>query len=963
MRSNLPVTGKEILLGDNEIIVSKTDVKGRITYINQTFLDISGFVESELIGEPHNIVRHPDMPVEAFEDLWRDLKAGRPWTGYVKNRCKNGDHYWVEAHAAPIMEHGQVSGYMSVRRKPTREAVDACERAYAAFRSNTAKGLCVRNGAVVKTSGPSAWAARVTDMSLRTKMNAAFGVMIVVMAVLAGLWALQETSLEKDFTKLYESRLVPVLELHEFHEHMTDDRSQILLALQHDPSSKLATSHDHPLDKHFDEINSNAKTIDKAMAAYGATVSSEAHKELFAAAQKARETYATEAIKPTVQALKSGDYQAASTLLQTKVNPLYTEVTTAVDALIDYQRSSGAKQLDTVKDGVKVAYLEILGLLILAIVIAIVVALMLMRSIIRPLDNMRAAFLRMVQGRFDEAVETRRNDELGQAQQALQAMQIRLGFDMVEQRRVSDEMTRIKIALDNVSTGVMIANSNREIIYANHSVKRILKGAESAIRKALPNFDADNMIGVNIDTFHKNPKHQADMLATLSKTYVANLVISDRHMRVTASPVFNDKNERLGAVAEWMDRTQEVKVEQDVENLILAAGNGNFDLRLDMEGKDGFFLKLSEGLNQLSMTVSSGLQDVAQVMQAVAQGDLTQTITKDYQGLFGQLKDDTNSTTARLREVIGRIRESTDLINTAAKEIAAGNTDLSARTEEQASSLEETSSSMEELNGTVKQNAESATQANELARSSNETAVKSGQMVQQIVSTMSGISESSKKIADIIGVIDSIAFQTNILALNAAVEAARAGEQGRGFAVVATEVRNLAQRSATAAKEIKELIAESTGKVDAGGRLVSQAGVSMDAVVSSFQNVTSLVMDIANASREQATGIEQVTNAVSQMDDVTQQNAALVEQAAAAAESLEEQAAQLSNAVAMFKIDEGRSNLPGPALRDATPRALPTGSASRGSVKGGSPLMSSGGNRKLPPPNLPSQEGDEWEEF
>jgi methyl-accepting chemotaxis protein len=353
-------------------------------------------------------------------------------------------------------------------------------------------------------------------------------------------------------------------------------------------------------------------------------------------------------------------------------------------------------------------------------------------------------------------------------------------------------------------------------------------------------------------------------------------------------------------------------------------------------------------------TSSSGLAAVANILNALARGDLSQKMEGDYHGTFGQLKDDTNTTVERLREVVGRIKEATEAINTASQEIAAGNQDLSSRTEEQASSLEETASSMEQLNATVKQNADSARQANELATSSNEIAARGGQMVKQVVDTMIGIQASSQKIADIVGVIDSIAFQTNILALNAAVEAARAGEQGRGFAVVATEVRNLAQRSATAAKEIKLLIGESVDKVEGGARLVNEAGATMDEVVASFQRVAHLVTDITNASREQSSGIEQVTQAVSQMDEVTQQNAALVEEAAAAAESLEEQARGLVQAVSMFKLAEG-TTLPGPALRDATPRQL-------GGKVGSGETATGGRTAKLPPPHLADDE-EEWEEF
>jgi methyl-accepting chemotaxis protein len=531
-------------------------------------------------------------------------------------------------------------------------------------------------------------------------------------------------------------------------------------------------------------------------------------------------------------------------------------------------------------------------------------------------------------------------------------MQAQLLERITAERKVAAENLAIKIALDNVSTGVMIANGERTIIYANHAVKRVLKGAESEIKKQLPNFDAENMVGVSIDTFHKNPKHQADLLASFTSTYVANLEIGGRYLRVTASPVINERNERLGAVAEWLDRTPEVLVEKEVANIVDGAQRGDFVARISLEGKDGFFRQLSEGLNQLSEVTQTGLTDVARVLQLVAAGDLTQKIEADYQGIFGQLKDDTNTTIERLREVVGRIKDATEAINIASQEIAAGNQDLSSRTEEQASSLEQTSSAMEELNATVKQNAENAKQANELAKTSNAGVVKGGEVVKQVVVTMGDIQASSKKISDIIGVIDSIAFQTNILALNAAVEAARAGEQGRGFAVVATEVRNLAQRSATAAKEIKTLIAESVDKVESGAKLVQQAGTTMDEVVTSFQQVASLVTEIAGASREQSSGIEQTTQAVSQMDEVTQQNAALVEEAAAAAESLEEQARGLVQTVSMFKLAEGGGRtLPAPALRDATPKQL---GASRPQAKPGP--------KKIAPPHL-ADDGEQWEEF
>ena len=300
------------------------------------------------------------------------------------------------------------------------------------------------------------------------------------------------------------------------------------------------------------------------------------------------------------------------------------------------------------------------------------------------------------------------------------------------------------------------------------------------------------------------------------------------------------------------------------------------------------------------------LNEAVAVANAVAAGNLTCKIETNSNNETGRLLQALKRMNVNLVDLVSQVRSGTDSISTASKEIAAGNADLSQRTEEQASSLEETASSMEELTSTVKQNAENAKQANQLAAGASEVAVKGGTVIGQVVKTMSSINESSKKIVDIISVIDGIAFQTNILALNAAVEAARAGEQGRGFAVVASEVRNLAQRSAAAAKEIKTLIGDSVNKVEDGTKLVDEAGKTMDEIVSSVKRVTDIMAEITAASQEQSAGIEQVNQAITQMDEVTQQNAALVEEAAAAAESMQEQAQNLTEAVSVFKLADGQ---------------------------------------------------------
>jgi len=344
------------------------------------------------------------------------------------------------------------------------------------------------------------------------------------------------------------------------------------------------------------------------------------------------------------------------------------------------------------------------------------------------------------------------------------------------------------------------------------------------------------------------------------------------------------------------------EIKQIVED---AAVRGDFSSKMALEGKVGYNQELAELFNKLSTVTETGINDVVRVASALAQGDLTQTITQPYPGSFGAMSAGINATVEQLRELIEQIREATDAINTASREIAMGNQDLSNRTEHQAANLEKIASSMEELTTTVKQNAENAQQANRLAIGAADVTLKGSAVVGQVVTTMDSINESSRKIVDIISVIDGIAFQTNILALNAAVEAARAGEQGRGFAVVAGEVRNLAQRSAAAAKEIKSLIGDSVEKVENGSKLVTQAGKTMDEILASNKRVTDIMSEIVAASMEQSAGIEQVNRAIAEMDDATQQNAALVEEAAAAAKLLEAQAQGLVQHVSVFKMTDG----------------------------------------------------------
>ena len=523
--------------------------------------------------------------------------------------------------------------------------------------------------------------------------------------------------------------------------------------------------------------------------------------------------------------------------------------------------------------------------------LALLVGWMVVRSISSSIRGLTTATGKIAEGDLHYAIPAMdRGDEVGQLARAVDGI-----------RAIGVSATRAKVALDNVSANVMVADTDGKIIYANHAVMGMLKEAEADIRRDMPSFDAARIVGANFARFHRNPAHQRSLLQSLRSTHNAHIIIGGRNFDLTATPVIDEKGARLGTVVEWRDVTQLLRIQQEVAAMAEAAAAGDFSRRIDLAGKEGFMRNLADKLNMLCETSEKSLQDVAAFLDAVAGGDLGRRIDGAYAGMFARIQEDANRTADRLADIVGNIAAAADAIASAASEVSAGANDLAERTEQQASSLEETAASMEELSGTVRTNADNAQRARQVAGGAQKAAGEGGVVASSAIEAMKRIEDASRKITDIIGVIDEIAFQTNLLALNAAVEAARAGEAGRGFAVVAQEVRNLAQRSAQASKEIKVLILDSDGQVKEGVELVKRAGDALGGIVDGVSQVAALIADMAAASSEQAESLDQVNITVAQMDEMTQKNAALVEETTAATNELAGQAADLRDLVAFFR--------------------------------------------------------------
>ena len=454
---------------------------------------------------------------------------------------------------------------------------------------------------------------------------------------------------------------------------------------------------------------------------------------------------------------------------------------------------------------------------------------------------------------------------------------------------------RVRSALDNVSVPVRIAAEDGTIIYINQALRDTLHKYQESFRRQIPGFDPDKVVNNSIGVFYADPQAALARLRSLTSMARSRLDLGGRTYDLTTTPVIGAGGERLGTVGQWADVTEQLAAEQEIDALVQAAALGDFSQRLGMDGKVGFFASLSTGMNQVMATSEQGLSDVAGALAAIAAGDLTQRIERDYDGLFGKVKDSVNATADNLTRVIGEVREAADALTGAANQVSATAQSLSQAASEQAASVEETSASIDVMSESIAHNSDNAKVTDGMAAKASKEATDGGNAVSQTVTAM-------KQIAAKIGIVDDIAYQTNLLALNAAIEAARAGEHGKGFAVVAAEVRKLAERSQEAAKEIGELAGNSVTTAERAGKL-------LDEIVPSIQKTSELVQEIAAASAEQSESVVQIGGAMGQLSKATQQNASASEELAATSEELSGQAEQLQQSIAFFNTGDGAQSV------------------------------------------------------
>ncbi|WP_052808298.1 methyl-accepting chemotaxis protein [Methyloterricola oryzae] len=833
------------------------------------------------------------------------------------------------------------------------------------------------------------------EMKVGTKLTLGFGTVLLLLVVVAATGLISTGRINDRVNDIVNDKNVKLDQAHD-----------LLIGLQQSEiyiRDLIDAPDAEGVRREEGRLNDARKLYGDALEKLQATVSTPEGKKLLADVRQEMEV--TRAVNTRmIDAALAGKRQEAESTLENTAEPQAKKAKEAIERFLKQQIGLSEVAEEDAKAAYATAKFSIIGISLAALVIGIMLPWFMVRQLLSQLGGEPQSVVdmatRMAEGDLSMAIPVQAGDThsivhsmaaiqrvlrelVGDTQRLVNAAlagKLSTRADLSKHRGdYRDIVKGINDTLDAVVTPMQMASGYVDRISRGDIPPRITdtyQGDFNALANSLngliDTFDRFIAAQMKISKEHEAgmidyriPEDQfvgvyAQMMKNINELVASHIAVKMRAVEIVKRYSVGDfsvsmdrlpgkKGEVTAAIDQVRDSLQAMQAE--IMRLVQAAVQGNLSTRANAGQFQHSFRDMVQGVNQTLDAIVGPLEDLARVQSALADGNLTEKMTGDYRGTFAKLKDDTNATIDKLADSVFAIKEATDAINTASQEIAMGNTDLSQRTEQQASSLEETASSMEELSSTVKQNADNARQANQMAVAASDVAVRGGDVVQQVVGTMSAINESSRKIVDIISVIDGIAFQTNILALNAAVEAARAGEQGRGFAVVAGEVRNLAQRSAAAAKEIKMLIGDSVEKVEDGAKLVSEAGRTMDEIVSAVKRVTDIMSEISAASIEQSSGIEQVNQAVTQMDEATQQNAALVEEAAAAAESLEEQAGNLAVAVARFRL-AGLT----PAL--ARPRREPVASRPAMSSKTKRPAKSAA---KAAPPH--AAEADDWAEF
>ncbi|HEX8962419.1 MAG TPA: methyl-accepting chemotaxis protein, partial [Rhodocyclaceae bacterium] len=679
--------------------------------------------------------------------------------------------------------------------------------------------------------------------TIKGRMAMLVGV-VVALALAAGLVGLAGmSSTVHDLEEAYQGDLRSTQVVGRLLTLTNDNRSQIMLALQHNPDTAYAKLHDHALSMHFDVMEANRKEMAVLDEEYRSLPVSAEERRLFDTYLEARGRYRDIATNPILAAIKAGDYAQAHVLLLRQVNPEFKKLRETGDALL--AKTQALAKADNEAAVRRYAWMRaaVIAGIVLAAMTGVLLGWRLSRSILAELGdepaNAMAAANRIAAGDYGHEIVLREGDD-----SSVMAALKRMAASLAAGDRAAKEAQRIKTALDGAAVNMMMSAPDGTIVYANKSARALMTRLEPTLRKAVPNFDAARMVGSNIDGFHRDPAGRRRQLAALTGPTESTTRFEGLTLRIVASPILGDKGERLGTAVEWSDRSAEVAAEQDIAALVAAAADGDFSRRIAVDGKTGFHLQAAEGLNRIAASSDAGLREVLAVLRRIEGGDLSRTMEGDYKGAFAELRDAVNNTVRQLATTIASVRDGANALSGATGSISATAQSLSKSAGEQATSVARVGESVEQMAVSVQQNTENAKVTDGIAAEGSAKAAEGGEAVTQTVGAM-------KEIARKIGIIDDIAYQTNLLALNAAIEAARAGEHGKGFAVVAAEVRKLAERSQVAAQEIGQLAGNSVGMAERAGKL-------LDEIVPATRKTADLIQEITSASEEQNAGVGQV---------------------------------------------------------------------------------------------------------